>query len=547
VKLFFDAITRAIPVLFLVSGFLCYAGLSLMYVHGGGTSLAVWLLVLSGLAAALAAAAHLRQQLTGFGTRALAWRLSVVVGVALSVIGVFEANVFAHLHECRLDLTEAKTHTLKPQTLACLGRLKDKVSITALYAGPPPDAVKDLLEEFEREGHGLLSQEIVDPLQRIGYAAQFGPRIDGSERRVVVRTSQVGDRPGRREEINCKESALSEDRLTAALIKLTGGQKKAYFVTGHQEYDTENKKDGGYSQLKEALERQNITVSTVILATVNQVPVDCNVLVVGGARREFSKDEKARLVEFQARGGSVLFLLESASRGQPGETSAAREGVSTAREGVNPAFNDIFSAWGLQVGNDVVVDLANHIGQDVGCPAVSTYPPHDKIVNSLGITFYIRPRSLTFAKQCDSQVYFAPLVQTMGGESSWAESDRGLFVKYQPGQDLPGPVAIAGVFLRPPAKGAKSQVGAKMIVIGNASFVTNEFVDRYSNLDLVVNAVAWLSEAEPLLSSGIKNDPPKLAVTSKDLQRAQVILGLTPLGVMSLGVVVWWRRHRKQA
>jgi hypothetical protein len=361
---------------------------------------------------------------------------------------------------------------------------------------------------------------------------------------VVLMTREAPGKPSRKEEINCKEAGLTEERLSASLMKLTTGRKKAYFVTGHQELDPDVTKEGGMSQVAEALGRQNIGTGKVVLAMQGGIPEDCNVLVIAGARRQFSKDEMEKLTAFQRKGGSVLLLLESSLRLSPGES---KEGKETW----NPNFNELLvDEWGLKVGDDVVVDMANHVGQDVGCPATTTYPKHDKIVNDLGVTFYIRPRSLTFTKKSRGPVMFASLVKTMGEGTSWGETDPTLFVRYDQGVDLPGPVDIAAVLVRRPDENPKAPgaftSAAKMIVVGNSGFAANEFSARYSNLDFLVNCIAWLADREPILDSKqVRAFSQKLEVTAKDLRRATVMMGIVPFLVMSFGIMVWWRRHRR--
>jgi ABC-type uncharacterized transport system involved in gliding motility auxiliary subunit len=531
------AVSHAAPVLLIVVACLAYVGLGLTYVHQGETPLASQLLVAAGTVGGVVVLCQLRSTAIGMGLRAVLVRLASVCGVALAVVGFFGANVFARMHDTRVDLTAARQHTLSSRTLACLGRLKEPVQIAALYAGPAPDYVKDLLSEMARNGNGLVETEIIDPMQNIGRAAAFGPRIDGQERRVVVTAPGTAGRPSRREDLNCKEIDLSEERLSAALIKVTAPRRTVYFLSGHQEYDPASDKEGGARKFAQALERQGVTTTRLVLAASGQVPADCQVLVVAGAKQDISRDEKDRIRAYQKRGGSVLFLLESALRLPPGESYEARPGT-------NPVFPELLADWGITAGDDVAVDLANHVGQDAGCPAISEYPPHDKIVSNLGVTFYIRPRSLTFKSPPGGRVHFAPLVRTMGGDRSWAETDRGLFVHYDRGRDMDGPVTIAAVCLREPDRSPGGAAAAKMIVIGNAGFIANEFADRYSNLDLVVNCVAWLSSVEPLLdSTAVRIQSAKLEVTSKDLRRAQFVMGFVPLLVTAIGVLVWWRRN----
>lgn len=546
-KLIVRVIGRNAPVLFIIAALVAYAGFSLEHIHQKPLPLARQLCLAGGAFAAIVFLCQQGAAFSGYSLGARARRAGVVLGVAAMVAGVFVLNVHAvsieARHDLRKDCTEGSSNTLEASTVACLGRLKEKVEIIALYAGKAPDYVRDLLTEVENKSHGMVSVEIVDPIANIGYAAQFGPRIDGQEARVILRTPEAPGKASRREEINCKELGLSEERLNAALIKLTTGRRNAYFVTGHQELDVTSDKDGGMKHVADALGRQNISAQPFMLAGNQPIPGDCHALVFAGTRRELSKDEKEKLHAYQKRGGSVLLLLESALRLSPGETKAGKETW-------NPSFNDMLADWGLVAGDDVVVDMANHVGQDVGCPATTTYPQHDKIVNDLGVTFYIRPRSLTFTKQAKGPVMYASLVKTMGEGTSWAERDAGLFVKYDEGVDTKGPIDIAAVLVHKPdaeprAAGAFAQA-SKMIVIGNSAFVSNEFATKYSNLDFVVNCISWLADREPLLDSKhIRALVPKLEVTSKDLRRASVIMGVMPFLVMSFGVLVWWRRHRR--
>ena len=121
---------------------------------------------------------------------------------------------------------------------------------------------------------------------------------------------------------------------------------------------------------------------------------------------------------------------------------------------------------------------------------------------------------------------------------------------FDPDLEKSGPVNVAAVLVRPlikpgaiPADMVQRGKACKIIVFGTSSFVTNEMVERYSNLDLAVNCVSWLADYEPMLASRL-SDPQtrKLEVTSRDLRIALVVMGLLPAFLLTLGVGVWWRR-----
>lgn len=534
-----DVLDRAVAPSAMLGTLALLSGAGLWYIRQAQSPIARVGLVTGAALLTLAASAATRTSLKRLGWRGAMRRGALVAGTAVFFVAVVAANVMASRHDVRWDLTAAGQNTLRAQTLACLGRLRQTVKVTALFGGPTPDYVRDLLTELERQSNGKVTTEIVDPIANIGYAAQFGNRIDGNDRRVVIRALDGKGKATATEELPCKDLSLTEERLWAALVRATSPRRKVYFTTGHDEYDPSSDKPGGMRNLREALAKVGIESDLVLLPAIDDVPADAHALVVGGAKKAFSASDLTKVARFQDRGGAVLFLLESALRLPPGE---AYEG----KEHLNPGFQETLRDWGIRVGDDIAVDMANHVGTDVGCPAVSTYPAHDKIVRDLGVTFYIRPRSLIFTKRSKWPVMFAPLVQTMGGsESSFAETSRSLDVKFDAGSDIIGPITMGAVVVRPSDPRATPPTPAtKLAVIANASFVTNEYGQRYSNQDFVANTIAWLAQEEPLLQSSMQAPtPPKLEVTSKDLRRAMVAMTFTPFAVMSLGLIVWWRRH----
>ncbi len=445
------------------------------------------------------------------------------------------ANWAAHNHNLRWDLTVSRSHSLGPRTLQILGGLAENVKLTAFYPGVAPESVSDLLDEFGRNSGGRVTTELLDPLHNLGYAAQFGNKIDAGERVVYITAGK------QRESLDCSEKPLDENRLSAAIYRVATEKRKVYFLKGHNEYGWQNPEADGYSKLATALEELNLHVSGLELSTAGRVPDDCGVLIVGGARSAAGPDEQKEIRRYLDEGGHALFLVESAHRTQAAE-------LTELEKRLNPTWNEVLSDWGVTMGDDVVVDVANHMGQDVGCPATSKYPDHDKIIKGLGITFYVRPRSIAFARPEKRQVLFAPLVTTLENETSWAETDKKLFIQFTPGKDVQGPVTIAAVLMQDP-KSWKDGRQTKLVVIGDADFVTNQYTGRYSNLDLVVNSVSWLAQREILL--GDENQAPpeaRLEMTSRDLKLAVGGLCMVPLAAALLGMAVWvrYRRHAKR-
>src|SRR5262249_56285814 len=91
-------------------------------------------------------------------------------------------------------------------------------------------------------------------------------------------------------------------------------------------------------------------------------------------------------------------------------------------------------------------------------------------------------------------------VKWMGftGEASWAERNLARLDSEGAAQmdadDLPGPVPVmvAGTPALPAAADG-SAAKARLVVVGDTNFASNEFIDAGRNRDLFLNAANWLS------------------------------------------------------
>ncbi len=449
---------------------------------------------------------------------------------AIAFLFLIAINYLSIKHPLRLDVTKLKTHTLTHQTTQILQTLADDIKMTIFYVGIAPNYLADLLREYERFSAGRIQTEIVDPLVQLGYAAQFGSKITGDEKKAIVQSSKE------RKDIDFKDAPLTEEALTNAIVKVTRDKRKIYFLTGHDEFDIADKGPNGYSVLQSLLENSNSQTQTLFLAGAKQIPDDCNVLVIAGAKNQLPIEDENLIQQYLEKGGKALFLIESFP------VSDKEHPLSESDKLKNPPLNRILNRWGIHVDDNVAVDLENHVGDDVGCPATRNYPAHKEIVNNLDYTFYIRPRSISVASNYPNTVKIAPLVFTSSKANSWAETDKNLHVKYDKDADIPGPVTIATVSWEP--KSEKKSVDTKLIVFTDAEFATNNFINQYSNSSIILNSISWLSDLENLIAIPGKDIAvPKLNLTNKQLKCVVVILYLMPLLILTLGLWVWQKNR----
>lgn len=453
-------------------------------------------------------------------------RYGFIVFIIVFLLTLFAGvNYLAYRYNLRWDLTKAKQHTLTKNTAEIITELEREIKIVAFYVGIPPKYLEDLLKEYTRHSQGKVKTEIIDPIVRIGYAAQFGSVISGKERKVIVLS---GDE---RRDVDFTNKPLSEEQLTNAIIQVTRERIVVYFLTGHGEYDISDDADNGLSTFKRILKANNLEARTVMLGIEKNIPDDCKVLIIAGPRNPLTEDEEVIVKEYLENGGDAFFLIENVATATSDREEKRR----------SPSLNSILKEWGVKIADDTVVDLSNYVGQDVGCPATRNYPPHRAIVKDLDYTFYIRPRSISVTKDRRRSIMIAPLVLTASEKNSWGETDKDLNIKFDQGLDLPGPVLIALVVWEP--KNENKLSDTRIVVFTDADFLTNVFVDKYSNAEMGLNVINWLSDLDYEFFVDQKEVKiVRLNLISKQKRVVIAILFLMPLLIAIGGIMVWFKQ-----
>ncbi|MFT5636863.1 MAG: ABC-type uncharacterized transport system involved in gliding motility auxiliary subunit, partial [Cognaticolwellia sp.] len=440
----------------------------------------------------------------------------IIASIGFLAISHYAANSIT----TRWDVTASQQHTLTKNTIEFISTLKEKVELTAFYVDLPPKYLQDLFKEYERLSAGLISTKIIDPIENISFAAKFGNVVSGAERKVIVQSING------RKDVDFSDDALTEEKLTNAIARASSPPRQLYFLTGHGEYSLANTDNVGLSTFKQLLADNNIKSKPLMLGITQSIPTDCDVLVIAGARTELTTQEDKLIIDYLSAGGDALFLVEHTTVTMPDKPLTAEQLEQ------NPSLNSIINQWGLNVKSDIVVDLTNHVGNDVGSPATKNYQKHKAITQGLDYTFYVRPRSIEMLAQRRPSIKLAVIAATASTEKSWAETNRNLAIQYDQGIDTPGPVPISYVVLEEhkeitasPNKVQAPRSDTRMIVFTDADFLTNVYINQYSNAQMGLNIVNWLAETDYqtfLSAKVIKIE--RLDLTSKQKRQVMVIL-----------------------
>jgi ABC-type uncharacterized transport system involved in gliding motility auxiliary subunit len=478
---------------------------------------------------------YLRRRSARYGLNAFV--LSFLVAVILFLLGFIASR-----HGARLDLTANHEYSLSDKTLKVLQGIQRRIDIHVFYDRQEREGVRDLLREYTRR-NGLLRLHLDDLNKDPETAERFGVTSLGN---IVF---DAGDKVER-------ITAISEEDVTNALIKVSRpGKKKIYFITDHGEKDIVNKGIMGYAAAAEALRRENYEVLTLSLGKTREVPADCDVLVLAGAKSRFLETELLAVQRFVERGRRLLALFDP--RFQCG-------------------LEDYLLAWGIRVGNDRVVDASptgQLFGRGASTPLVNHYGVHPITKQFRLPTYFELVRSVGPFQGYGGGAETAVLAYT--SDQSWADGDiTSTAVSAGDPDDIAGPVPVAMAVkldvaglhpelesaIRTPkpgdasstadalqAAGATTDTEARIVVCGDSDFANNRNFADMGNGNLFLNCIAWLAQDEDLIAVRPKDpDLRHVALTQAQIAALNIVaVGLLPALVAALGIVVTLRRRAR--
>jgi len=457
---------------------------------------------------------------TFLGERSTKYGTSTVLASLIFIAILAILNFLAYRHNHRFDLTSERVFSLSPQSVQVLNGLTNDLRMEAFVEGGTNPDLDDLLRNYSAAS-SKVSFRLIDPDREPELTERYGIKAFNTVRITYGDATNQVTQP-------------SEETLTNAIIKLTRtGRQTVCVIEGHGEPDIEDKENArGLAQAKAALENENYEVKKVLLASMEAVPDECNVVMVAGPTRPFLAQELPLIDAYLRKGGRALFLLSP---------QKAEEFVA------------FLAPWGVKVGDDVVVDQVVRLfqGPALGlAPLVDTYDTTHDITKELkGRSLFPMTRSVTASTDGKPGVKAVELVKT--SPSSWAETDvDGIFQRQQAtldGSDRRGPVPIAvAVDADLKLMGVPDGKEARLAVFGSTEFADNQHLEgTYFNRDLFLNTVGWLVGQSDLLS--IRSRSLRASRVNFTEREGRAIFYLSVLVLPELlllaGLAVWWRRE----
>jgi ABC-2 type transport system permease protein len=449
--------------------------------------------------------------------------IAVVIAIAVII------NLLVGMGDIKWDLTKDKLYSLSDESKTIIKDIKKDVTIYGLFDDGEigsGDAYKDLINllgQYEKLG---IKVSYIDPDKDPGTIASFdkdktkdiakGDFIVKSGNKVKKLSAQ--DLYGQSSEYGRMFSA--EPLITGAIKFVTSDVTPiAYFVQGHDE----NSVDSDLTQVRTALENNNMEVKQLSLVTEENIPEDCKLLVFASPKKDLTDAEMIKVNAYLKKNGRVVFLFDPVESGNK-----------------FPNFEEVLQAYNVGINYDKVKELDQNMhlpGDEYSLVAKlesndinSSYSSKDQYL------FLPDSRSLSILKNDKEWLKTYSLAKTTDKAQAASILNQGET------QSGPFDLAIA----------SEIQGGSKVLVFGNGVFLTDRALSsQYSTYFatganyFVYTIVNWMQDKADQTTISSKLVSTKTLTTNESQVKviSVVLMGVLPVLIMGCGFVVWSRRR----
>jgi hypothetical protein len=478
------------------------------------------------------------------------WGLGLQVAVLIVVVFavMVMVNYVSRGHPLRIHLSTLTSTPLSPRTLRFLSTMTNQVKVTVYFDKTDSmySLVSELLKEY-RLANPRITIQTIDSIRDAGLAIKLKEKypflaspnahncvIFDCDGRVVPLDANLLAQYALEQIPNDKEREFrrrpirfeGERAFTATLIRVTTPTVlKAYFLQDDGEHPIDSNDERlGYSKFATILQQNSIQPEKLSLLGTNQVPRDCNLLVIAGPTTPIPEMVLGKVAQYLNEGGRLLAMFSFASVSRP--------------TGLEP----ILAKWGVDVGTNIIRDFENTTqARDATDMIVGTFGNH-QLVDPLKLLrlHLIMPRAIGQLKS-RTQTAEAPKVEELARSGSKSV----LTDNPQAGEhSFPVMVAVE----KGTIKDVTTERGTtRMVIIGDSIFLANHQIESAANRDFAQLVVNWLLDRTQLLDA-VGSRPIgeyRFSMTRSQLQRAQwILLGVMPGGALVAGFLVWFRRRR---
>lgn len=462
---------------------------------------------------------------------------SYSVGMIVLVIGIaVVVNMIAgQIPESyrNIDVSDNKIYEITDTSREMLKSLDKEIKFTVFAE---KDSTDERIQTFLKKYTGLsdkIEVEWVDPVLHPSELTENNMEADGiliSCEETGKSTSVTFDDILVTDEYSYYMTGSSsptefdgEGQFTSAINFVASGEtKKLYYTSGHGEQTFS-------SSVTELLEKNNIEGEEVNLLMTNEIPEDCELLMLYAPTADISEEEKERIFSYMSEGGKVFIIL--------GEM-----------EGDAPNLDALLNEYGMQREEGYIADMQrNYQGNyyyifpeitATGELAEGLSSDMVLLVNAHGLTMTDAARdtiSVTEFMQTSSQAYaVTEETQEEGTYTLGAVATETISSEEEDAEDES-------------SDSEEETKESRLTVVSSDSLIDSQLTDNLAtleNLDLFMNAVTSNFDD----TQNVAIEAKSLEITYNTMKHTGVtgmvaIVGIPAL-VLLFGFMKWWKRRK---
>ncbi|MCX7934560.1 MAG: Gldg family protein, partial [Planctomycetota bacterium] len=478
-------------------------------------------------------------------------RRAVALGIAAlaAILIGLNLNYQASLFWRRWDLSAAGVNALSCDTRLVLNALSDRVDIYVFFSDkidyqgvPLLRRVRELLDEYRSQCayiHPHYTDAVLEPEEAARAAAALGldlgqmPQVAVVEyrgRRRLVPAHALLKQPDIAQRMAGMRAATFHGELgfTLALKQLLDPRvARVYLAAGHGELAVSGLENQPQSMGKwvQALRHSGLDPQPIILKG-QDLPADAAVLILAGPRLPLGREVVSALQRYLESGGRLLLLFPEAKL-----AGAASDGEE------DPDLTALAAACGARVEANAVFDTRNN-DNGVASAILAVTPEGTALAPSGQQAVCVLPYARTLRENLEAE-RGGWLLERLLTSCETAIARTKIDPREKPRR---GPHTLAVAAVRPAAPGRPE---ARAVIVGNAAFVSNLFVERMHNREWALGLVHWLTGRDYQL----RIPPPQYPDRTLNLSGAQqrLIFWASVVAMPQIwlifAVLVWWARR----
>lgn len=482
-------------------------------------------------------------------------RLHRCVQITLAVVFIVALNYVSMHHFHRIDLSLHNPYSLTPETRAYLENLRQSVNI--IVTVPESSAREDdrrllrhldnLLREYSYHSRGddgpLVQVEKVDVFKNQRRAEDLQREFGIVPANAIIVHSDNRHRFIHADDLITRDPAgnhvfKGERTFTSAILEVIQDQTaKAYFLVGHGEMSPEDPSpQRGLSELSVEMRARNLSVEKLDLTMVTDVPADANVVIIGDPQGPILGSELQKLRRFMnERAGRILIWMG------PG-----------TNHGLEPLLRD----WGIRADDMLVLEQGSDFIEGTGRTLIRQFAEHPVTqplidTQTFVVSGLMRPVRPDLTVPYDDRLQATALMgsshrsfaQKMTRIPS-ATGTTGSGSRFNPDQDLPGPVPIAAAAERRSATQLGINIpGGRIVVFGSRDLFANQQVAALGNNRLFFQSLNWLLDRDQQLAIPPRTmERHQITASRSELRRIALWFTSPAAAVALIGLIIVWIR-----